>query len=140
MFTIKNFAKEFGSKCGGKGNNMNNESLSNYSQAYAQINMDIYRSEQEKAQEARWHLREEMESAKVEVQKRAAIEEIVSREKERREKNRADIASLRQLQKTEIVITVEGKVEIHKELFGGGKVDRPNFQIIEFTKYLLEAC
>lgn len=138
MSTIKNFAKEFESKCGGKGNNMNNESLSNYSQAYAQINMDIYRSEQEKAQEARWHLREEMESAKVEVQKRAAIEEIVSREKDRREKNRADIASLRQLQKTEIVITVEGKVEIHKELFGGGKVDRPNFQIIEFTKYLLE--
>ena len=67
MFTIKNFAKEFGSKCGGKGNNMNNESLSNYSQAYAQINMDIYRSEQEKAQEARWHLREEMELSLIHI-------------------------------------------------------------------------
>ncbi len=122
----------------GKGKSMNKESLSNYSQAYSQANMDIYRREQEKAQEAKWRLREELESAKVEVQKRAAIEEIISREKERREKNRADTVSLRQLQKTEIVVTVDGKVEIHKELFGGGKVDRPNFQIIEFTQYLLE--
>ncbi len=122
----------------GKGKNMNKESLSNYSQAYAQANMDIYRREQEKAQEAKWRLREELESAKVEVQKRAAMEELITYEKKQREQNRSDIASLRQLQKTEIVVTTEGKVEIHKELFGEGKVDRPNFQIIEFTQYLLE--
>lgn len=117
---------------------MNNESLSNYSQAYVQANMDIYQREQEKAQEVRWRLTEEMEKAKVEVQKRAAIEEIISCEKERREKNRADTASLRQLQKTEIVVSLEGEIEIRKEQFGESRVDRPDFQIIEFTQYLLE--
>lgn len=111
---------------------MDNESLSCYSQAYSQANMDIYRREQEKAQDVRWHLREEMESAKIEVQKRAAIEEIISREKERREKNRADTVSLRQLQKTEIVISTEGEVEIRKELFGEMKSDRTNFRIVNF--------
>lgn len=116
----------------GKGKNMNNESLSNYSQAYAQANMDIYRREQEKAQEAKWRLREELESAKVEVQKRAAMEELITYEKKQREQNRSDIASLRRLQKTEVVISTEGEVEIRKELFGEMKSDRTNFRIANF--------
>lgn len=114
------------------------EYLAGYNRAVENANFAIYQKAQTQEIEARGRLKEEMVSAQIEITKRATMEEVITYEKMQREKNRSDIASLRQLQKTEIVVTVEGKVEIHKELFGGGKVDRPNFQIIEFTKYLLE--
>lgn len=109
------------------------EYLATYNRALENANLAIYQRAQMQEIETRGRLQEEMEKAKLEVQKRAAIEEIISCEKERREKNRSDIASLRQLQKTEIVVTNEGKVEIHKELFGEMKSDRTNFRIVNFV-------
>ena len=51
----------------------------------------------------------------------------------KREEDRANIASLRCLQKTEIILTNDGEVEIRKELFGATKTDRSNFRIVNFT-------
>ena len=74
-----------------------------------------------------------VESAQIEVAKKAQIEAICTFEKRKREEDRANIASLRCLQKTEIILTNDGEVEIRKELFGATKTDRSNFRIVNFT-------
>lgn len=108
------------------------EYLSEYSCMVKNANISIYQKAQMDAVEARSRLQEKAESAQIDVVKRAQIEAIVTFEKERRDKNTANIASLRQLQKTKISLTENGEVEVHKELFGETKSDRTNFRIINY--------
>ena len=108
------------------------EYLAGYNRAVENANFAIYQKAQTQEIEARGRLQEEMVSAQIEITKRATMEEVITYEKKQREKNRSDIASLRQLQKTEVVISTEGEVEIRKELFGEMKSDRTNFRIVNF--------
>lgn len=108
------------------------EYLAGYNRDVENANLAIYQKAQMQEIETRGRLQEETASAQIEIAKRAAMEEVITYEKKQREKNRADIVSLRQLQKTEIVISTEGEVEIRKELFGEMKSDRTNFRIVNF--------
>lgn len=96
-------------------------------------NMTAYHLTQMREVEIRSRLQEKVESAQIEVAKKAQIEAICTFEKRKREEDRANIASLRRLQKTEIILTNDGEVEIRKELFGATKTDRSNFRIVNFT-------
>lgn len=109
------------------------EYLAGYNQAVENANQAIYRQAQMQEIETRARLQEEMERARTEIAKKAQIEAICTCEKRKREEDRANIASLRRLQKTEIILTNDGEVEIRKELFGATKTGRSNFRIVNFT-------
>ena len=105
------------------------ENFSEYNRTMQNANMTAYHLAQMREVEIRSRLQEKVESAQIEVAKKAQIEAICTFEKRKREEDRANIASLRCLQKTEIILTNDGEVEIRKELFGATKTDRSNFRI-----------
>lgn len=109
------------------------ENFSEYNRTMQNANMTAYHLAQMREVEIRSRLQEKVESAQIEVAKKAQIEAICTFEKRKREEDRANIASLRRLQKTEIILTNDGEVEICKELFGATKTDRSNFRIVNFT-------
>ena len=109
------------------------ENFSEYNRTMQNANMTAYHLAQMREVEIRSRLQEKVESAQIEVAKKAQIEAICTFEKRKREEDRANIASLRCLQKTEIILTNDGEVEIRKELFGATKTDRSNFRIVNFT-------
>ena len=109
------------------------ENFSEYNRTMQNANMPAYHLAQMREVEIRSRLQEKVESAQIEVAKKAQIEAICTFEKRKREEDRANIASLRCLQKTEIILTNDGEVEIRKELFGATKTDRSNFRIVNFT-------
>ena len=109
------------------------ENFSEYNRTMQNANMTVCHLAQMREVEIRSRLQEKVESAQIEVAKKAQIEAICTFEKRKREEDRANIASLRCLQKTEIILTNDGEVEIRKELFGATKTDRSNFRIVNFT-------
>lgn len=109
------------------------ENFSEYNRTMQNANMTAYHLAQMREVEIRSRLQEKVESAQIEVAKKAQIEAICTFEKRKREEDRANIASLRRLQKTEIILTNDGEVEIRKELFGATKTDRSNLRIVNFT-------
>lgn len=109
------------------------EYLAGYNRAVENCKSEFYAEVQRAEMEARVRLQEETARAQIELAKRAEIEEICTSEKRQRAEDRANIASLRCLQKTEVVLTNDGEVEICKELFGATKTDRSNFRIVNYA-------
>lgn len=109
------------------------ENFSEYNRTMQNANMTAYHLAQMREVEIRSRLQEKVESAQIVIAKRAEIEAICTYEKKQRAEDRANIASLRCLQKTEVVLTNDGEVEICKELFGATKTDRSNFRIVNYA-------
>lgn len=68
-----------------------------------------------------------------EIWKKQQIEKISIEADEQRAMKLADVASRRELQKLDLSITTDGRVQVVKQMFGGGCSDKTNFFIKEFS-------
>lgn len=75
------------------------ENFSEYNRTMQNANMTVCHLAQMREVEIRSRLQEKVESAQIEVAKKAQIEAICTFEKRKREEDRANIASLRCLQR-----------------------------------------
>ena len=78
------------------------------------------------------------EQAKMEVWKAAEKERIRIQADNIRVQNRANVASLRELQKLKIDISDSGAVKLEKELFGTRRYEEASFQIMGFCIWRCE--